>query len=136
MVKKLPIINSCVSSAEILKALYRAPDRRSLTLFAETLTLAMPAKNVLLTNSGISAFYIILKALKNISGRSEVILPAYTAGSLIVAIRKAGLKPILCDISLEDFNLNENYLADTISSKTLAVVGVHMFGINMKNIVS
>lgn len=136
MLKKLPIISPCAGPADILKALCRAPGRHSLTLFAEALASSMRSKHIFLTNSGISSFYVILKALKNISGRSEVVLPAYTAGSLIVAVRKALLRPVLCDISLEDFNLDENFLTGVISSKTLAVVGVHMFGINMKGVAS
>jgi len=96
----------------------------------------MGAKHLFLTNSGISAFYIVLETLKKISDRREVILPAYTAGSLVVAVRKAGLRPVLCDISLEDFNLDGDLLSGVISSATLAVVGVHGFGINMKSIAS
>jgi perosamine synthetase len=132
MIRRLPIISPCAGRADILRALRRAPGKRSLTLFAEALASSMRPRRVFLTNSGISSFYAILKALKNISVGSEVVLPAYTAGSLIVAVRKAGLKPVLCDISLEDLGLDENFLKGTISSRTLAVVAVHIFGINMK----
>ena len=38
--------------------------------------------------------------------RKEVIIPAYTASSIVYAIKKAGLRPVLCDISLNDFNLD------------------------------
>jgi dTDP-4-amino-4,6-dideoxygalactose transaminase len=58
-----------------------------------------------------------------------VILPAYTAGSLIVAIKKAGLKPVLCEISPRDFNMDLKFLDNVVSDKTLCIIGVHMFGI-------
>ena len=58
-----------------------------------------------------------------------MILPAYTAGSLIVAVKKAGLIPVLCDISLDDFNADRSSVRAAIADNTLAVVMVHMFGI-------
>ncbi|UCD35853.1 MAG: DegT/DnrJ/EryC1/StrS family aminotransferase [Nitrospiraceae bacterium] len=92
------------------------------------------SRHLYLTNSGISAFYIILQALKKESQKSEVIVPAYTASTLVDAIRKAGLKPVLCDISLDDFNIDTESLPGIITSRTLCVVCVHMFGIPVKNI--
>ncbi|MCM8780890.1 MAG: DegT/DnrJ/EryC1/StrS family aminotransferase [Candidatus Omnitrophica bacterium] len=61
--------------------------------------------------------------------KDEVIIPAYTSLSLVLAIKKAGFKPILCDISLDDFGLDYNLLERLITDKTLCIVGVHMFGI-------
>jgi len=106
----------------------------AINAFSGALASYTGSRHLFLTNSGISSFYIILKALKELSGKREVVLPAYSAGSLVVAVRKAGLKPLLCDISLEDFGLDEELLPHVISADTLAVVGVHLFGINMKNI--
>ena len=40
-----------------------------------------------------------------------------------MAVKKAGLRAVLCDMALEDFNIDENSLPGVISSKTLAVVG-------------
>jgi dTDP-4-amino-4,6-dideoxygalactose transaminase len=81
-------------------------------------------------NSGTTAFYIILNALKKLSDKKEVLLPAYTAPSLILPIRKAGLNYRLVDISLDTFNMDV--------AKTLASIStihgrsfVHMFGIPM-----
>jgi len=85
-------------------------------------------------NSGLAGFFIILKALGEIFPKREVILPAYTAPSLIVAVKKAGLKPVLCDISLDDFNMDINLLSNSVSKNTLCILGVHMFGIVSKEI--
>lgn len=86
-------------------------------------------KYLFFLSSGSVSFFVILEALKKISQRKEVILPAYTASSLIIAIKKAGLKPILCDVSLDDFNIDVNLLPEIVTKETLCILGVHMFGI-------
>ena len=134
MMRKLPMISPCAGPMDILKALCRAPGRRSPELFAEALAPSMRPRRIFLTNSGISSFYVILKSLSRLSPRTEVLLPAYTAGSLIVAVHKAGLKPVLYDISLKDFNGDIDSLMLAISDKTLAAVCVHMFGVGTSGI--
>lgn len=136
MLKKLPIIRSCAGYRDILSAMSHIGRESAINIFGEALISYFGSRHIFLTNSGISSFYIILEVLKELSEKKEIILPAYTAGSLVVAARKAGLKPILCDISLEDLNLDEDFLFSALSDNTLAVVGVHMFGINMKGIAS
>jgi len=58
-----------------------------------------------------------------------VILPAYTAPSLVLPIQKAGLRPVLCDVSLETFNLDVERLDAWITDRTLAITAIHMFGL-------
>jgi len=134
MISKLPIISSSLTLKDLMCGLGRMRDARAVREFRDILTGFTGSRHLYLSNSGISSFYIILKALGKLSERKEVVLPAYTAGSLVVAVRKAGLKPVLCDISLADFNLDENLLSGIMSPDTLAVVAVHMFGVNMKGI--
>jgi dTDP-4-amino-4,6-dideoxygalactose transaminase len=74
---------------------------------------------------------VILQSLKERHPqRNEVIIPAYTAPGLILPIRKLGLTPRLCDISLETFTLDPLKLSSVITPNTLAVIAVHMFGIS------
>jgi len=84
---------------------------------------------LILTNSGLASFYLILLALKSRSSRTEIVLPAYTAASLVVAVKEAGLTAILCDIALTDFNLDTGALDKVVTPQTLAIVGIHMFGV-------
>jgi perosamine synthetase len=114
----------------------RMPQTKSLTTFESMIKTYTHQKYCFFTNSGTTAFYIILKALKRISNKKEVILPAYTAPSLILPIRKAGLKPVLCDISLKTFNMDIEELQKCINTNTLCIVPVHMFGrpIDMESI--
>lgn len=134
MVAKLPIISSPVNSGLLLRAIKFMRAGRTRETFCGTLKLFTGSKYVYPMNSGIASFYVLLTALSRISAGREVILPAYTAGSLVVAVRKAGLKPVLCDISLRDFNMDIGSLAGAVSDSTLAVICVHSFGIIVRGI--
>lgn len=130
----IPIIGYKVTLSDLFSGFKGFFLRNSKNEFQEILSAFIQSKHVYFTNSGISAFYSILQALKKKSPKREVILPAYTAPSLVVAINKAGIKPVLCDISLEDFNMDIGAMWKIVSSKTLCVVCVHMFGIPVRNI--
>lgn len=134
MLSKIPIISSPLTGYDFLYAFIHNYDKFVSRKFSLALSSITQSKYIYLTNSGISSFYTILKILQKNSQRKEVILPAYTAGSLVVGIIKAGLKPVLCDVSLRDFNLDRDSLLKVISRDTLAVAAVHMFGIAIENI--
>lgn len=136
MIRKRAIIGSSVTMADIVRAASCARASDIFDKLKAGIGANVGCRNIFLTNSGTAALYIILKALSAGSQRTEVVLPAYTAGSLVVAVRKAGLKPVLCDISLEDFNADPDSAVRAISDRTLAVVAVHMFGIGMDSIVA
>ncbi len=134
MISKIPIVGAPVGFGDISAALWRMNSKTVFSDFKSVISGFVPAKYVYFTDSGIASFYVILRALREKSAKKEVIIPAYTAGSLVVAIIKAGLKPVLCDISPDDFNLETESLFKVISSDTMAVVCVHMFGIGIKDI--
>lgn len=125
-----PSAGTPVSFADILRGC-TSSFNQSITAF-ESVIKAYTQKNYCyFTNSGTTAFYIILKALKTVSKKTEVILPAYTAPSLILPIKKTGLKPVLCEISLKTFNMDVQSLEKCINKNTLCIVPVHMFGLPM-----
>lgn len=84
-----------------------------------------------LVNSGTTAWYVILKALSQKSDRDEVLMPAYTAPSLALPVRAAGLKCKFCEMSLDTFNVDTDELAASVSDRTLCVLAVHMYGLPM-----
>lgn len=129
MIRKTPIIDSPVGPADLAYAACRAADAFTIPELEEAMSRRSGCRYVHLADSGIAAFYIILKAISAGSYRTEVVLPAYTAGSLVVAVRKAGLKPVLCDVSMKDFNADTAGMLKAVSDRTLAVTGIHMFGI-------
>ena len=131
---KLPIIGSTGSAIDLAYSLAQVPCTKVNARFKARLAVLLDAAVVHTLNSGIASFYQVLEVLKTVSAKKEVILPAYTAGSLVVAIKKAGLKPVLCDISLDDFNAGMEEARSSLSDNTLAVVAVHMFGIPLSGI--
>jgi perosamine synthetase len=122
----IPSIGTPVGFQDILNGLL---SKRALGKFARTIAEQTKRKHILLANSGTAAYFLILKALQRLSNKSEVILPAYTAPSLILPIKKAGLIPRLCDIDLKTFNMDLKALPKIVSDDTLAVTLVHMFGL-------
>ena len=132
----IPSTGTPVSFLAILKG-FTSSLSQSISTFESVIKAHTNKKYCYFTNSGTTAFYVILKALKTISNKTEVILPAYTAPSLILPIKKAGLKPVLCDISLKTFNMDIQSIEKCINGNTLCIVPVHMFGlpINMDNVI-
>lgn len=98
-------------------------------MFSKNLKQMFSAGHIFFTNTGIASFYLALLSFKKLSDNKEVFLPCYTAPSLVVAVLKAGLKPVLYDISLEDFNADVDDLMRRAQDNSLCAVVVHMFGI-------
>lgn len=134
MLKKTAIVGCPVSTRDLSFGFLSLFKRTYQTELSNAISELLNSKYVSFTNSGTSSFYTILKILKEGQDKKEVILPVYTASSLIIAIQKAGLKPVLCDISLDDFNMDANLLPDIVSENTLCILGVHMFGIVNKEL--
>jgi perosamine synthetase len=122
----IPSVGTPVGFKDILNGFYST---KACADFTGAIAKQTKRKHVLLANSGTAAYFIILKALQRLSNKKEVILPAYTAPSLILPIKKAGLIPRLCDVDLKTFNMDLNALSKIVSHNTLAVTIVHMFGL-------
>ncbi|MGL4570191.1 MAG: DegT/DnrJ/EryC1/StrS family aminotransferase [Clostridium sp.] len=75
--------------------------------------------------NGHSALCTALKAL-NIKG--EVITTPFTFASTTHAIVSNGLKPIFCDINMDNFTIDVNEIEKLITKDTSAIVPVHVFG--------
>ena len=70
-----------------------------------------------------------LHALSRVSGRQEVIIPAFSSFCLPSAVAKAGLRIKLCDISPRTLDFDLDRLESAISDRTLCVIPVHLFGL-------
>ena len=86
-------------------------------------------KHVFTVSSGKAALTLILRALKSLSPKTEVIIPAYTCFSVPSAIVKAGLKVKLCDIDLATLDFDYKLLEEAVTESTLCVIPSHLFGI-------
>jgi dTDP-4-amino-4,6-dideoxygalactose transaminase len=77
--------------------------------------------------SGTDALTIGLRALGVGSG-DEVLVPAVSAAATAMAVVDVGAKPIFVDISLEDFNVDPALCLEQKTSRTKAIIPVHLYG--------
>jgi dTDP-4-amino-4,6-dideoxygalactose transaminase len=84
-----------------------------------------------LTCSGTAAFYFILEALKVLSGKKTVVIPAFVCPLVALAIKRAGLKIAVCDTNPEDFDFDFPQLESLCRGNhdILAIVPVHLGGL-------
>lgn len=85
--------------------------------------------------NGLDAISLSLQAL-GIGKGDEVIVPAHTFIATVLAIRYVGATPVMCDVSLDTYNIDSSKIEDLITEKTRAIVAVHLYGqmANMKAI--
>lgn len=89
------------------------------------------ARYCLSVANGLDALTLILKSYKDLLGWNdgdEVIAPAFTFIASIEAINRAGLRPVLCDVSENDYLLDVQLLERCVTSRTRALMPVHLYG--------
>ena len=86
-------------------------------------------RHAFLVSSGKAGLALILSALKGLSDRREVVIPAYTCFSVPSAVVKAGLRVRLCDVDPQSGDLDLGELRRTVTDATLCVIPTHLFGI-------
>lgn len=85
------------------------------------------AKHSIAVTSCTTGLHLSLAAL-GVQPGDEVIVPAFTWIATANIVEHLGAKVVFCDIDLETFNLDINKLALLVSSKTKAILPVHLFG--------
>lgn len=85
-------------------------------------------KYALTCTNGTHAIELVLRAL-DIGAGDEVIVPAYTFIATVAAVSMVGASPILADISKDTMTLNVDSFLESISSRTKAIILVHLAGI-------
>jgi dTDP-4-amino-4,6-dideoxygalactose transaminase len=89
------------------------------------------AKHCIGVGNGFDALVLIFKGyiqLGKLQKGDEVIVPANTYIASILAILEADLVPILVEPKLETYNLNPDLIPEKITSKTKAILVVHLYG--------
>ena len=85
----------------------------------------------IMSNSGTSALQIALQAMKELYGWAdgdEVIIPAVTFVVTSNIVLHNRMKPVLVDVDPNYYELNPTLLEEKITSRTRAVIPVHLFG--------
>ena len=83
------------------------------------------------TGNGFDALVLIFKGyiqLGKLQKGDEVIVPANTYIASILAILQADLIPVLVEPKLETYNINPDLIQEKITSKTKAILVVHLYG--------
>jgi dTDP-4-amino-4,6-dideoxygalactose transaminase len=89
------------------------------------------SKECIGVGNGLDALRLILKAyieLGIMQKGDEVIVPANTFIASILAISDNGLKPVLVEPDLKTYNLDISSVEKHITSKTRAIMVVHLYG--------
>ncbi len=89
------------------------------------------AKNCVLVGNGLEALTLILRAYVRMCGwqsGDEVIVPANTFVATVLAINYAGLCPVLCEPSLDDYLIHAEQIEPLLTERTRAIIPVHLYG--------
>jgi len=84
-------------------------------------------KHVIPCANGTDALQIALMALGLKSG-DEVIVPAFTYVATAEVIALLNLRPVMVDVDPDSFNIDPESLEAVLTSKTKAIVPVHLYG--------
>ena len=88
-------------------------------------------RHCVLVGNGMEALILILRAYKELLGwqeGDEVVVPANTFIASILAIREAGLTPVLCEPSMQDYLIDPDRLPQLMTERTRAIMPVHLYG--------
>lgn len=78
--------------------------------------------------SGTAALIVILKTMHRLSGRREVVVPAYTCPLVALAVAHCGLRLRVCDLAPDSLEMAPDALAAACGADTLAVVPTYLGG--------
>jgi len=88
-------------------------------------------KHCIGVGNGFDALVLIFRGyiqLGKLQKGDEVIVPANTYIATILAILQADLVPVLVEPKLETYNINPDLIQGTLTSKTKAILAVHLYG--------
>ena len=96
--------------------------------FEKMICMYTGAKYAVASTSCTTSLHLALEAL-GIGKGDEVIVPSFTFIASANAIEYTGAKPVFVDIDLDTYNINVEGIRRAITSKTKAIMPVHLFGL-------
>ena len=85
------------------------------------------AKYAIGVGNGLDALMLILRAY-DIGPGDEVIVPSNTFIATALAVTYVGATPVFVEPILEQYNINPDLIEEKITSKTRAIMAVHLYG--------
>src|SRR4029453_11142387 len=95
--------------------------------FEASLADAVGTAHAAVVSSGTAALHLALLALE-IGPGDEVVVPAYTFPATANVVELCGAKAVLVDVDPDTFVLDPAAVAAAVTSRTRAVMAVHLFG--------
>jgi dTDP-4-amino-4,6-dideoxygalactose transaminase len=100
---------------------------KNVTAFEEAAAVYLGSDHAVAVGSGTDALHLALAGLEIRAG-DEVITSPFTFAATAEAIEYVGAQAVLVDIDADTFNIDPNLVEDAVTSKTRAILPVHMFG--------
>ncbi len=97
------------------------------SIFTDELSQYLEGAHVIPCANGTDALQIAMMAL-DLKPGDEVIVPSFTYVATAEVIGLLQLKPVMVDVDPESFTITAEKIREAITSKTKAVVPVHLFG--------
>lgn len=98
-----------------------------ITDFEQEIAQYLNVKHAIAVSNGTDALVLALKAC-NIGTGDEVITTPFTFFATAEAISTTGAKPVFADVEEKTFNIDPDKIETKITSKTKAILPVHIFG--------
>jgi dTDP-4-amino-4,6-dideoxygalactose transaminase len=99
----------------------------NVSAFEEEAARYLGVRETIGVGNGTDAIVLVLNALE-IGPGDEVICPAFTFYATAEAIARVGATPVFADVDPKTLNLDPEKVAERITSRTKAIVPVHLFG--------
>lgn len=96
--------------------------------FAQRAAAFLGAEHVQLECSGTASLVVALSALKRLSARRVVVVPAYTCPLVALAVAHCGLELRVCDLARDSIDFDAAELAARCTRETLALIPTHLGG--------
>ncbi|TAH27277.1 MAG: DegT/DnrJ/EryC1/StrS family aminotransferase [Cytophagales bacterium] len=113
-------INNCILNSSFIGG-------EQVNLLNENLASFLGINNVMSCANGTDALQLAIMAL-NLPKDAEIIVPNFTFVAPAEVVALLGYKPIFADVSETTYNISPESILENISSKTKAIVVVHLFG--------
>ena len=119
---------------DILSAITRVCDSQRFIMGPEVdglereLSAMLGVRHAVAVSSGTDALLLALMAL-GVTHGDEVITSAYSFFATAGAVARLGATPVFVDIDLDTYNLDVRQLPSAITSRTKAILPVHLFGL-------